>query len=81
MKPDDIANAITQALVQGGAQWLISTWEGIHEQLESNIGAVDYVDLPGRGRTRSRLVIRAHPGFDEPHHGTAVVERDIAANA
>src|SRR5437868_736533 len=25
MKPDDIANAITQALVQGGAQWLIST--------------------------------------------------------
>src|SRR3989442_4498595 len=25
MKPDDIANAITQALVQGGAQWMIST--------------------------------------------------------
>ncbi len=25
MKPDDIATAITQALVQGGAQWLIST--------------------------------------------------------
>jgi len=25
MKPDDIANAITQALVTGGAQWLIST--------------------------------------------------------
>jgi hypothetical protein len=25
MKPDDIANAITQALVQGGSQWMIST--------------------------------------------------------
>jgi len=25
MKPDDIANAITQALVQGGSQWLVST--------------------------------------------------------
>lgn len=25
MKPDDVANAITQALVAGGAQWLIST--------------------------------------------------------
>lgn len=25
MKPDDVANAITQALVQGGSQWLIST--------------------------------------------------------
>jgi len=25
MKPDDIANAITQALVQGGSLWLIST--------------------------------------------------------
>jgi hypothetical protein len=25
MKPDDIANAITQALIQGGSQWLIST--------------------------------------------------------
>ena len=25
MKPDDIANAITQALVTGGAQWLISS--------------------------------------------------------
>ena len=25
MKPDDIATAITQAFVQGGAQWLIST--------------------------------------------------------
>src|SRR5690349_22058315 len=25
MKPDDIANAITQALAQGGAQWMIST--------------------------------------------------------
>jgi hypothetical protein len=25
MKPDDIATAITQALVQGGAQWLIAT--------------------------------------------------------
>ncbi|HLI89425.1 MAG TPA: hypothetical protein VKV37_12105 [Ktedonobacteraceae bacterium] len=25
MKPDDIATAITQALVQGGAQWLVST--------------------------------------------------------
>ena len=25
MKPDDIATAITQALVQGGAQWMIST--------------------------------------------------------
>jgi hypothetical protein len=25
MKPDDIAQAITQALVQGGAQWMIST--------------------------------------------------------
>src|SRR5262245_7044494 len=25
MKPDDVANAITQALVTGGAQWLIST--------------------------------------------------------
>jgi hypothetical protein len=25
MKPDDITNAITQALVQGGAQWLVAT--------------------------------------------------------
>src|SRR5436190_18559861 len=25
MKPDDIANAITQALVQGGSQWVVST--------------------------------------------------------
>ncbi len=25
MKPDDIANAITQALIQGGSQWLVST--------------------------------------------------------
>src|SRR6266567_2981274 len=25
MKPDDIANAITQALVQGGSLWMIST--------------------------------------------------------
>src|SRR6266852_1138539 len=25
MKPDDIANAITQALVQGGSQWIVST--------------------------------------------------------
>ena len=25
MKPTDIASAITQALVQGGAQWMIST--------------------------------------------------------
>jgi hypothetical protein len=25
MKPDDVANAITQALITGGAQWLIST--------------------------------------------------------
>lgn len=25
MKPDDVANAITNALVQGGSQWLIST--------------------------------------------------------
>src|SRR6516162_2384824 len=25
MKPDDIATAITQALIQGGSQWLIST--------------------------------------------------------
>lgn len=25
MKPDDVATAITQALVQGGSQWLIST--------------------------------------------------------
>src|SRR3989475_12404418 len=25
MKPGDIANAITQALVQGGSQWLVST--------------------------------------------------------
>jgi hypothetical protein len=25
MKPDDVADAITQALVAGGAQWLIST--------------------------------------------------------
>lgn len=25
MKPDDVANAITQALNQGGAQWLVST--------------------------------------------------------
>src|SRR5947209_4332251 len=25
MKPDDVANAITQALLQGGAQWMIST--------------------------------------------------------
>ncbi len=24
MKPDDVANAITQALVQGGAQWLVA---------------------------------------------------------
>ena len=23
MKPDDVANAITQALVQGGSQWLV----------------------------------------------------------
>ena len=25
MKPDDVATAITQALLQGGAQWMIST--------------------------------------------------------
>src|SRR5579864_3325439 len=25
MKPDDVANAITQALVQGGSQWLVSS--------------------------------------------------------
>lgn len=25
MKPDDVSNAITQALVQGGAQWLVAT--------------------------------------------------------
>src|SRR5437763_7214968 len=25
MKPDDVANAITQAFVQGGSQWLVST--------------------------------------------------------
>jgi hypothetical protein len=25
MKPDDVANAITQALVQGGSQWMVST--------------------------------------------------------
>jgi len=25
MKPDDIANAITQALIQGGSQWMISS--------------------------------------------------------
>src|SRR6266567_3034889 len=25
MKPDDIATAITQALVQGGAQWMVAT--------------------------------------------------------
>lgn len=25
MKPDDVANAITQALVQGGSQWLVAT--------------------------------------------------------
>lgn len=25
MKPDDVANAITQALVQGGAQWLVAS--------------------------------------------------------
>ena len=25
MKPDDVANAITQALVQGGSQWIVST--------------------------------------------------------
>lgn len=25
MKPDDVSNAITQALVQGGSQWLVST--------------------------------------------------------
>src|SRR5213080_151262 len=25
MKPDDIATAITQALVQGGSQWLVAT--------------------------------------------------------
>jgi hypothetical protein len=25
MKPDDIANAITQSLVQGGAQWMVAT--------------------------------------------------------
>lgn len=25
MKPDDIANAITQALVQGGSQWMVSS--------------------------------------------------------
>ena len=25
MKPDDVANAITQALVQGGSQWMIAT--------------------------------------------------------
>src|SRR5579859_743520 len=25
MKPDDIANAITQALIQGGSQWMVSS--------------------------------------------------------
>src|SRR5579864_1836964 len=25
MKPDDVANAITQALVQGGSQWMVSS--------------------------------------------------------
>src|SRR5437588_12648525 len=25
MKPDDVANAITQAFVQGGSQWVVST--------------------------------------------------------
>ena len=25
MKPDDVANAITQALMQGGAQWLVAS--------------------------------------------------------
>jgi len=25
MKPDDVSNAITQALIQGGAQWMVST--------------------------------------------------------
>ena len=25
MKPDDVANAITQALVQGGSQWLVAS--------------------------------------------------------
>src|SRR2546430_9483783 len=25
MKPDDIATAITQALIQGGSQWLVAT--------------------------------------------------------
>src|SRR5579871_2028065 len=25
MKPQDVANAITQALVQGGSQWLVAT--------------------------------------------------------
>src|SRR5947208_16915698 len=25
MKPDDVTNAITQALVQGGSQWMVST--------------------------------------------------------
>src|SRR5207302_2645005 len=25
MKPDDVATAITQALVQGGLQWIVST--------------------------------------------------------
>src|SRR5256885_14093636 len=25
MKPDDVATAITQALVQGGSQWIVST--------------------------------------------------------
>ena len=25
MKPDDVSNAITQALIQGGAQWLVAT--------------------------------------------------------
>ena len=25
MKPDDVANAITQALIQGGSQWMVST--------------------------------------------------------
>src|SRR5438876_11469453 len=25
MKPDDIATAITQALIQGGSQWLVTT--------------------------------------------------------
>lgn len=25
MKPDDVANAITQAFIQGGSQWLVST--------------------------------------------------------